>query len=176
MWSGPGGAKQRYTTHCGTWLAWPIGKDLEVCFWKKVLLIDLVCQAGRTRIVKYSAILGTTANLSDTIFKMQFSVITIACLWGQCGNHYVAGFEPRLVLLSKALYHTCFICVQRCKWWSHRPKLTSSVISDVKPIIYIFYKRMNFTNCTLPLGYFIGRKAALPTISVCFIKPVILWS
>ena len=40
--------------------------------------------------------------------------------------------------LSKALYHTCFICGQRCKWWSRRPKLTSSVISDVKPIIYIY--------------------------------------
>ena len=54
-----------------------------------------------------------------------------------CGNHYVAGFEPRLVPLSKALYHTCFICGQRCKWWSRLPKLTSLVISDVKPIIYI---------------------------------------
>ena len=49
----------------------------------------------------------------------------------------VAQFEPRLVPISKALYHTCFICGQRCKWWSHRPKLTSSVISDVKAIIYI---------------------------------------
>ena len=47
------------------------------------------------------------------------------------------GFEPWLLPLSKALYHTCFICGQRCKWWSRRPKLTSSVISDVKPIIYI---------------------------------------
>ena len=56
-----------------------------------------------------------------------------------CGNHYVAGFEPRLVPLSKALYHTCFICGQRCKWWSRWPKLTSSVISDVKPIIYILH-------------------------------------
>ena len=46
-------------------------------------------------------------------------------------------FEPRLVPLNKALYHTCFICGQRCKWWSRRPKLTSSVISDIKPIIYI---------------------------------------
>ena len=45
----------------------------------------------------------------------------------------------RLVLQSKALYHTCFICGQRCKCWTRRPKLTSSVISDVKPIIYIFY-------------------------------------
>ena len=47
-------------------------------------------------------------------------------------------FESWLVLLSKALYHTCFICEQRCKGWFHRPKLTSSVISDVKLIIYIF--------------------------------------
>ena len=43
------------------------------------------------------------------------------------------------MLLSKVLYHTCFICGQRCKRWSHRPKLTSSVISDVKPIIYFFF-------------------------------------
>ena len=41
--------------------------------------------------------------------------------------------------LSKALYHTCFICGQRCKCWSRWPKLTLSVISDVTPIIYIFY-------------------------------------
>ena len=48
-------------------------------------------------------------------------------------------FNPQLVPLSKVLYHTCFICGQRCKCWSRRPKLTSSVISDVKPIIYIFF-------------------------------------
>ena len=41
--------------------------------------------------------------------------------------------------LSKALYHTCFFCGQRCKCWSRRPQLTSSVISDVKPIIYILH-------------------------------------
>ena len=41
--------------------------------------------------------------------------------------------------LSKALYHASFICRQRCKWWSRRPKLTSSLISDVKPIIYILH-------------------------------------
>ena len=46
--------------------------------------------------------------------------------------------------LSKVLYHTCFICRQRCKWWSRRPKLTSSVISDVKPIICIF----TFIHCS----------------------------
>ena len=37
--------------------------------------------------------------------------------------------------LSKVLYRTCIICGQRCKCW---PKLTSWVISDVKPIIYIY--------------------------------------
>ena len=46
-------------------------------------------------------------------------------------------FEPRLVPLSRALYHTCFIYGQRCKCWSRRPKLISSVISDVKLVIYI---------------------------------------
>ena len=54
-----------------------------------------------------------------------------------------------LVLVSKALYHTCFICGQRCKRWSRRPKLTSSVISDVKPIIYIY---ITFTSWVLPLS------------------------
>ena len=54
------------------------------------------------------------------------------------GNHYVACFEPRLAPLSKVLHHTCFICGQRCKCWSRRPKLTSSVISDVKLIIFIY--------------------------------------
>ena len=49
-----------------------------------------------------------------------------------------SGFVSRLVLLSKALYHACFICGQRYKWWSRWPKLTSLVISDVKPIIYIY--------------------------------------
>ena len=47
------------------------------------------------------------------------------------------------MLLSKALYHTCFICGQRCKWWSRRPKLTLSVISDVKPIIYIYIQHLH---------------------------------
>ena len=46
---------------------------------------------------------------------------------------------PWLVPLSKALYHTCFIWGQRCKWWSRPPKLTSLVISDIKRIIYIVY-------------------------------------
>ena len=32
--------------------------------------------------------------------------------------------------LSKALYDTCFIRGQGCKWWSRLPKLTSLVISD----------------------------------------------
>ena len=50
----------------------------------------------------------------------------------------VVGLYPRLVPLSKALYHTCFIRGQGCEWWSRRRKLPSSVISDVKPIIYIY--------------------------------------
>ena len=44
----------------------------------------------------------------------------------------------QLVPLSKALYHTCFICGWICKWWAHRWKLTSSVISHIKPIVYIY--------------------------------------
>ena len=44
-----------------------------------------------------------------------------------------------ITLPVSTLYHTCFICGQRCKWWSRRPKLTSSVISDIKPIIYIYF-------------------------------------
>ena len=35
------------------------------------------------------------------------SQLAIASL---CGDHYVAGLEPRLVPLSTALYHTYFIC------------------------------------------------------------------
>ena len=46
-------------------------------------------------------------------------------------------FVSRLVLLSKALYHACFIWEQRCKWWSCLPKVTSWVITDVKSMIYI---------------------------------------
>ena len=98
------------------------------------------------------------------------------CLWGWdsrtaycvglaiaslCGSHNVAGFESRLVLLSKALYHTCFICGQRCKLWSRRPKLTSLVISDVKPITYSFKKNTNHTkrpNFRLTFNTKISRK------------------
>ena len=54
-----------------------------------------------------------------------------------CAPIIVACSESRLVPLSKVLYDTCFFCGQRCKCWSHRPKLTLSVISDVKPNIYI---------------------------------------
>ena len=48
------------------------------------------------------------------------------------------------MLLSKALYHACFICGQRCKWWSRWPKLTLSVISDVTPIIYLFFFDLDY--------------------------------
>ena len=63
----------------------------------------------------------------------------ILCYWLEYPYIIDSGFESRLVPLCKALYHTCFIWGQRCKWWSRRPKLTPSVISDVKPIIYIFF-------------------------------------
>ena len=46
--------------------------------------------------------------------------------------------QIQLVPLSKALYHNCFICGQRCKWWSHWPNLTSSVISDIYSYIFTF--------------------------------------
>ena len=44
---------------------------------------------------------------------------------------------PAFVSLCKTLYQTCFSRGQGCKWWSYRPKVTSSVLSDVKPINYI---------------------------------------
>ena len=53
------------------------------------------------------------------------------------------GFVPRLVPLSKVLYHSCFIRGQRCICWSCRLKLTLSVISDVKPIIYFSSSRIS---------------------------------
>ena len=50
--------------------------------------------------------------------------------------------------LSKILFYTCFTCGQRCKCWSRRPKLTSSVISDVSYInfIYLFILSLCETN------------------------------
>ena len=56
-----------------------------------------------------------------------------------CHNHYIACFKPRHVPLSKAHYHTYIICGQRRKLWSCRLKLTSSLISNIKPIIYILH-------------------------------------
>ena len=60
-----------------------------------------------------------------------------------------SGFVSRLVFLSKALYHACFICEQRCRWWSRRPKLTSLVILNIKPLIkftvYIYSSRLEST-------------------------------
>ena len=58
-------------------------------------------------------------------------------------------FLPWLVLLAKALYHACFICGQTRRWWSCRPKLTSSVISDVKPIIYIYILHLHLMSVTI---------------------------
>ena len=44
----------------------------------------------------------------------------------------------RLAPISRVLYHTCFIREQVCRWWSCWLKLTLLVISDVRPILYIF--------------------------------------
>ena len=97
-------------------------------FWSCVKLLHYFCVL--------SMIFLTFSCIATFQKPLICQMLAIASL---CGNHYVAGFESRLVLLSKALYHTCFICGQRCKWWSRRPKLTLSVISDVKPIIYILH-------------------------------------
>ena len=98
------------------------------------------------------------SNSHLAFFSLRFTCGAGTAIASLCGNHYVAGFESRLVLLSKALYHTCFICGQRCKWWSRRPKLTSSVISDVKPITYIlhFYLVCSVQGCfqTLVVVFF----------------------
>ena len=57
--------------------------------------------------------------------------------------------------LSKALYHTCFIRGQGCKWWSRCLKLTSSVISNVKPniYIYIFYSHASMQQAVYQVQY-----------------------
>ena len=87
----------------------------------------------------YEIHVGVFISWREIFNHKQWSSLQITFTMVQMhGNHYVAGLEPRLVPLSKALYHTCFICGHRCKRWSRRPKLTSSVISDVKPIIYIY--------------------------------------
>ena len=70
---------------------------------------------------------GTSTLTCFRLLLRCAAIITLRCV-----------FEPQRLPLSKALYHTCFICGQRCKCWSRRLKLTSSVISDVKPIIYIY--------------------------------------
>ena len=49
------------------------------------------------------------------------------------------GSYPRLARLNEALYRAWLICGRICKWWFRRPKLTSSVISDVKGIFYICF-------------------------------------
>ena len=56
---------------------------------------------------------------------------------------------PAFFLVWKNLhhYHICWMCEQRCKCWSHRPKMTSSVISDVTPIIYIYIYIFLCSNC-----------------------------
>ena len=81
--------------------------------------------------------MGSIVTVSGAGIAEQVSALDWLSL--RYGNHYAACFEHRLVPLSKVLYHTCFICGQRCKWWSRPPKLTLSVISDVKPIIYVHH-------------------------------------
>ena len=46
-------------------------------------------------------------------------------------------FQTPACALKQGTLPYCFICGQRCKCWSHQPILTSSVISDIKHIIYI---------------------------------------
>ena len=80
---------------------------------------------------------------------------TLTCLesTGPCCDKVTtiyAGFEPRLVPLSKALYHTCFICGQRCKCWSRRPKLTSSVIQTLN-LSFTFYIYSQSSTACVPL-------------------------
>ena len=60
-------------------------------------------------------------------------------LWSQHFNEWTWSTFQYFFSCTTALYHACFICGQRCKWWSQRPKLTSSVISDFKPILYSFF-------------------------------------
>ena len=106
------------------------------------------------------------------IVQLQRVGLDIASL---CGNHYVAGFEPRLVSLSKALYHICFICGQGCKWWSHRPKVTLPVIWDVKPIIhmYIFTGTENIVLCLMTgsSGICLETRSKIQKREVAFVSP-----
>ena len=106
--------------------------------WDCAVRVVRKCKATHRRRFWWSNLWGRDSRMGQCVG------LAIASL---CGNYYVAGFESRLALLSKALYHTCFICGQRCKRWFRRPKLTSSVISDVKPIIYILHF-VNDLNCT----------------------------
>ena len=55
-----------------------------------------------------------------------------------------------LVPSSKALYHTCFICGQRCKWSSHQLKWASSVISNAKLINFLF----TFQDLAAMMGFY----------------------
>ena len=54
--------------------------------------------------------------------------------------------------LKQALY-TCFIYEQGCKWCPCRPKLTLSVILDIKSIIYFFF--LSTVNHTFARGLYI---------------------
>ena len=57
---------------------------------------------------------------------------------------------------SKALYHTCFIREPGCNWWSRRPNLTPTVISDVKSTIYIYNDEAKPTLMPFIAHFFFG--------------------
>ena len=83
-----------------------------------------------------------TKKFENVIFAWGrgYGPAAIVAEWRCACMHFAgnASSFPRFVSLSKTRYHTCFIRGEGCKWWSPRPKLTSFVISDLKPIITWF--------------------------------------
>ena len=83
-------------------------------------------------------------GLQSTCKALNFTV----CIALRC----VVGSYCRFVHLSKTLYHTCFKMVNvECKWWSRRPKLFQSVISDAKAkaVFYCVHSNANQLKCAL---------------------------
>ena len=78
---------------------------------------------------------NTSIEAGAIVQRSAYWTLDCACMHNE-GN---AGSFPQLVSLSKTFYHACFIYGQGCKCLSRQPKLTSSVISDVKPIIYLSF-------------------------------------
>ena len=77
----------------------------------------------------------------------------------------------RFVSKSKALTTLASIV----KWWSRRPKLTSSVLSDVKSIIYILHLqssgRYRMTSTYAGYRYCLGKVSPLYRSSLCCPMP-----